>query len=90
VSDFRLSVPDDFVEAIATAVAAKLSNGTAGAAPSPWLDAKGAAEYLACSVSRVRTLTMTGDLPAHRDGGRPLYHRDELDAYVRKGGAKCP
>ena len=24
---------------------------------------------------------MTGDLPACHDGSRPLYHRDELDAY---------
>jgi excisionase family DNA binding protein len=62
----------------------------ADAQPSPWMDAKGAAGYLACSVSRVRTLTMTGDLLVHRDGNRPLYHRDELDAYVRSGGAKCP
>jgi excisionase family DNA binding protein len=85
-----LSVPDDFVDAIATAVAAKLNGGTTGAPASPWLDAKRAADYLACSVSRVRTLTMTGDLPAHHDGRRPLYHRDELDAYVRGGGAKCP
>ena len=60
------------------------------AGTSPWMDATGAAGYLACSVSRVRTLTMTGDLPVHRDGSRPLYHRDELDAYVRRGGAKCP
>jgi excisionase family DNA binding protein len=90
VSNFRLSVPDDFVEAIAAAVAAKLDGRMAGAAVSPWLNASGAADYLGCSVSRIRTLTMTGDLPHHRDGGRPLYHRDELDAYVRNGGAKCP
>jgi excisionase family DNA binding protein len=90
VSDFRLSVPDDFVEAIATAVAAKLADRMAGAAPSPWLDAKGTAVYLRCSMSRVRTLTLTGELPVHHDGRKPLYHRDELDAFVRAGGAKCP
>lgn len=88
MNDFRLSVPDDFVDAIATAVAAKLDGNAADA--SPWMNAKGAADYLACSVSRIRTLTMTGDLPVHRDGSRPLYHRDELDAYVRNGGALCP
>jgi excisionase family DNA binding protein len=90
VTDLRLSLPDDFVDAIATAVAAKLNGGVAGVPASPWMNAKDAADYLACSVSRIRTLTLTGDLPHHRDGGRPLYHRDELDAYVRAGGAKCP
>ena len=89
MTDLRLSLPDDFVEAIASAVAAKLNGGVADAV-SPWLDAKGAADYLACSVSRIRTRTMTGDLPAHHDGRRPLYHRDELDGYVRAGGARCP
>lgn len=57
---------------------------------SPWLTAAQAADYLGCSVSRIRALTLTGELPHHRDGRRPLYHRDELDAYVRAGGASCP
>lgn len=28
---------------------------------------------------------MTGELPAHRDGRRVLYRRDDLDRYVRQG-----
>jgi excisionase family DNA binding protein len=64
--------------------------GERGSGPSPWMNAEQAAAYLGCSVSRVRTLTLTGDLPHERDGKRPLYHRDELDAYVRRGGARCP
>ena len=55
-----------------------------------WFRTFGWAAYLGCSVSRVRTLTVTGDLPHERDGSRPLYHRDELDTYVRRGGARCP
>ena len=90
VTDLRLSVPDDFVDAIAAAVASRIADGVAGQPTTPWLSAAGAADYLGCSVSRIRTLTLTGDLPHHRDGSRPLYHRDELDAYVRAGGAKCP
>lgn len=54
---------------------------------SPWLDATEAAEHLRCSVSRVRKLTMLGDLPTHKDGGRVLYRRDELDTYIAAGGA---
>ena len=56
-------------------------------APSPWLTAAEAARYLACPLSRVRKLTSLGSLPSYRDGGRVLYHRDDLDAYVRSGGA---
>ena len=45
MSELRLSVPDDLVDAIATAVAAKLSGTMAGASTSPWLNAKAAADY---------------------------------------------
>jgi excisionase family DNA binding protein len=57
---------------------------------SPWLTAAEAAAYLRCPISRVRRLTMTGDLPTHRDGRRVLYRRDELDAFVASGGAISP
>lgn len=57
---------------------------------SPWLSATEAAEYLRCALSRVRKLTSTGDLPCERDGRRVLYHRDQLDEYIRAGGASCP
>lgn len=57
---------------------------------SPWLSAPEAASYLRCPVSRVRKLTMTGDLPHEKDGRRVLYHRAELDAFVRAGGAISP
>jgi excisionase family DNA binding protein len=59
-------------------------------ARSPWLDAPEAAEYLRCKLSRVRKLTATGELPAHHDGRRVLYRRDELDAFVLAGGAASP
>lgn len=57
---------------------------------SPWLSAAEAAAYLACPESRIRKLTMTGEIPCHHDGRRVLYRRDELDAYVRAGGAVSP
>lgn len=57
---------------------------------SPWLTAGEAAAYLACPESRIRKLTMTGELPCHRDGRRVLYRREELDAYVFAGGAVSP
>jgi excisionase family DNA binding protein len=57
---------------------------------SPWLDATEAAAYLRCPVSRVRKLTSTRELPCSRDGRRVLYRRDELDEFIRSGGATCP
>ena len=56
---------------------------------SPWMSRE-AASYLRCPISRVRKLTMTRELPHEKDGRRVLYHRDELDAFVRAGGAISP
>ena len=60
------------------------------AADDRWLSAAGAASHLACPISRVRKLTMTGELPCHRDGTRVLYRREELDRFVLSGGALSP
>jgi excisionase family DNA binding protein len=60
------------------------------AVDTPWLKATEAAEYLRCPLSRVRKLTMTGELPHGKDGRRVLYHRDRLDEYIRRGGAISP
>ena len=57
---------------------------------SPWLTAPEAADYLRCKLSRIRKLTMIGELPVERDGRRVLYHREALDAFIRSGGAISP
>jgi excisionase family DNA binding protein len=77
VSRLDLHLGEDALEHLADLVAAKVAARVDGAstASSPWMTADGAANYLGCSVSRVRTLTVTGYLPHHRDGRRPLYHR---------------
>jgi excisionase family DNA binding protein len=86
MAEFALSERelDQLVDLLAERVAARL--GTR----SPWLSADEAAGYLACPVSRIRRLTMTGDLPVHRDGRRVLYRREELDDFIRAGGAVSP
>jgi excisionase family DNA binding protein len=82
-----LEVDDAALDRLADAIAARIQpNG----ATSPWLTATEAAEYLRAPVSRVRKLTLTGDPPTHRDGRRVLYRRDELDAYIARGGALSP
>jgi excisionase family DNA binding protein len=85
----KIELPDGLLERLADLIAARVNARTSDHG-SPWLTAEGAADYLGCSVSRIRTLTLTRELPHHRDGRRALYHRDELDAYVRGGGASCP
>lgn len=79
MDDTRLN-PEDLA-AIVRAISA------ASRVRSPWLSAQEAAEYLRCPLSRVRKLTMTGELPCEHDERRVLYHRDALDEYVRAGGA---
>ncbi|HEU4973586.1 MAG TPA: excisionase family DNA-binding protein [Baekduia sp.] len=83
-----LALPPEALDAIAARVADLL--GERAAAGSPWMSAEQAADYIAAPVSRIRKLTMTGELPHHRDGRRVLYHRDELDRFVRQGGAISP
>lgn len=72
------------------AAIARLRELTGATPVTPWLTATQAAEHLACPLSRVRKLTMTGELPVTRDGRRTLYRRDDLDAYLRNGGAISP
>jgi len=86
----RLELDDHALDALADKLAARLADRLDSNGGSPWLNAQQAADYLGCSVSRVRKLTMTGELPVHRDGARTLYRRDELDQFVLSGGAISP
>lgn len=90
MSGLRLPIPDELLDLLADRVAERLEQ-RAGASPAAgWLTAAEAAEHLGCPLSRVRKLTMTGELPVQRDGRRCLYRREELDTFVRHGGARCP
>jgi hypothetical protein len=60
---------------VADLVVARLDAGT-----TPWLTRVQAAEYLAIPASR---LEKDKRVPCHRWSGRVLYHRDELDDFVR-------
>jgi excisionase family DNA binding protein len=86
MSSLELHIDDHDLERLAELVAERLADRME-ARRSPWLSAAEAADYLRCSLSRVRKLSMLGEVPAHHDGGRALYRRDELDAYIAAGGA---
>lgn len=51
---------------------------TIGTTGSPWMTRAEAAEYLRLPLSR---LEKDRNIPSHRDGGRVLYNRRELDEY---------
>jgi excisionase family DNA binding protein len=77
-----LTFDDRFVDVLAQRVAAIVVAEVGESGRSPWVDAVEAAEHLRCPVSRIRKLTMTGELPSHHEGRRVLYRRNELDDYV--------
>ena len=86
----RIEFDDRLLDTLADRLADKLVVRCAppcALTATPWMGAQAAADYIGCSLSRVRKLTMLGDLPTHRDGTRVLYRRDDLDAYIRSGGA---
>lgn len=81
-----LALPDDAVQRIAEVVERRIAD-RAAEPPGPWMTVPEAAAYLRCPEGRIRKLLMANAIPAHRDGRRVLFHRDELDGYVRSGGA---
>lgn len=88
--DLTVDLGPALAELVGSAVEERLAGTTDALQPYPWLNAKQAAEYLCCPLSRIRKLTSAGDLPVHHDGSRVLYRRDELDAYIYAGGAISP
>jgi excisionase family DNA binding protein len=79
--NLALDLPDDLVEQIAQRAAELVAERQATTA-SPWLDTRGAAEYIAAPVSRVHDLVGLRKLTPHRDGRRLLFKRTDLDAYL--------
>lgn len=50
----------------------------------PLLTADETAALLRCKRKRVYELAQRGSLPTRRDGGRVLFHRDDVDAYLKQ------
>lgn len=79
MSTARLELPAELMEAIAHR-AAQLVLERLSDERSPWLTRRQAAAYIGLPVSR---LEKDRAIPCHRDRGRVLYHRDELDQHFR-------
>lgn len=81
MSTFAIELPDELVEQIAQR-AAEIVTEREAANASPWLDTRGAAEYIAAPVSRIHDLVQLRKLEPRRDGRRLLFRRADLDAYL--------
>jgi hypothetical protein len=78
IESLTVSIPPELLDAIAQRTAEIMSDH-AGNTQSPWMSRKRAAEYLDLPLSR---LEKDRTLPSHRQGGRVMYHRGELDEYL--------
>ena len=81
-----LGFPPALIDAIADAVAARLTDLTTTG--SPYFTPDEAAAYLRCGRQRVYDLVHDGRLHPRRDGRRLLFHRDDLDAYLAGNGGE--
>lgn len=78
MSELRVTLPPDVLEAIAER-AAEIVLERLDAPASPWLTLADAAAYLGWSRQR---LYKRRDVPRYKHGGRVMYRRDELDAFL--------
>jgi excisionase family DNA binding protein len=51
---------------------------------SPWMAIERAVAYLDVSKQRLYRLTASGEIPHYKQEGRLLFHRAELDAWLRR------
>jgi excisionase family DNA binding protein len=83
MSEFSLPIPEELVDALAERVADRLAERLPSpTVAEPYIDAEGAAEYMACSTDRVYELKAQGRIPYWPDGRRILFKRSCLDAYL--------
>ncbi len=80
MTGLALEIPPELVEEVAKR-AAELVGELSTRADDAWLDAKGAAEYLAVPLSAVHRLTSTRQIPFSQDvpGGKLYFKRSALD-----------
>lgn len=86
-----LDLPPEFLEAVAQRAAEILAERQGEQVDAGgYLDVAGAAEFLACPVSRIYRLTAARRIPFHKDGSRTLFDRQELREFVCNGGGRTP
>ncbi len=84
--NFVLELTDEQLEAIAARAAALVLErlGDGNGAATPWLSIGEAAAFLRCNPQRVYEMRSDGRLTAHKEGGRAVVSRVEVEALVVK------
>lgn len=88
-----LDFGDELIDRIAQRVAERLAEhqGENTNEADGWLRGAGKiAEYIDCPRSRVYALNSAHRIPVHHDGGALIARREDLDAWLRAGGALRP
>lgn len=81
---------DQLLQELARRIATELARQTPTppSAPeearSPWLNINSAAHYLDWPKQRLYKLTAAGAIPHYKHDGRLLFHRTELDSWLRE------
>jgi excisionase family DNA binding protein len=81
--DLGLQLPPEFIDQLADLVAARLAERV-DTAERVWLSAPEAANYLNMKLDLLYKRTSAEAIPFHKDGGRLLFNRNELDAYMAR------
>jgi hypothetical protein len=91
VTELRVEIPDQLVEAIAARAAELVADRESPA--DGWLrGAEAIAEYIGAPRSRVYALATTSPprIPVERDGSSLIAKRSDLDRWIRSGGGLRP
>lgn len=83
-----IPIPPELIEEIAQR-AAEITAHRAKPG-SPWLTLEEAASHIRAPKSRLYALVSKRAIPFEKDGSRLLFHRAEIDAWLRAGGATRP
>jgi excisionase family DNA binding protein len=82
-----ITFTDEMIEAVAMRAAAivlRMIGTTTATTETPYLTVVEAAEYLKLTPEALRARLRRGSLPGHRDEGRWLLDRRELDAHLHR------
>lgn len=82
MSAVTLELPPEALEQVARRAAELVAARDPG--PEPWVGVNEAAEHLGCKRQRVYDLVSQGRIPHRKEGGRLVFKRSELDAWLEK------
>lgn len=75
-------LPEAILDVLAARVLDELDGRAQAASQSRWMTVRSAAVFLDCGEQRIRNLLTEGRLTRHREGGRTLVARAEVEALV--------